>query len=57
VGRIGSGGKVFKVGSKHSLTATKPGILYFGIAMNPQFASSDYNFPGGYDVKVRVNAK
>jgi hypothetical protein len=57
VARIGSGGKIFKVGSKHSLTATKPGILYFGIAMNPQFASQDYNFPGGYDVKVRVNAK
>ncbi len=57
VGRIGTSGRIFKVGSKLSLTASKPGILYLGIAMNPQFASQDYNFPGGYDVKVRVNAK
>ncbi len=57
VGRIGTGGKIFKIGSKHSLTATKPGILYFGIAMNPQFATQDYSYPGGYDVKVRVNAR
>lgn len=57
VGRIGTGGKVFKVGSKHTQTVAKPGILYLGIAMNPQFASQDYNFPGGYDVKLRVNAK
>ncbi|MGE5194548.1 MAG: hypothetical protein ACM3U2_18815 [Deltaproteobacteria bacterium] len=57
VARIGTSGKIFKVGSKHTMTANKPGILYFGIAMNPQFASQDYNFPGGYDVKVRVNAK
>jgi len=57
VARIGTSGTVFKVGSKHTMTASKPGILYFGIAMNPQFASQDYNFPGGYDVKVRVNGK
>jgi hypothetical protein len=57
VARIGTSGKILKVGSKHTLTASKPGVLYFGIAMNPQFASPDYNFPGGYDVRVRVNAK
>jgi hypothetical protein len=57
VGRIGTGGKVFKVGSKCTMTVSKPGVLYFGIAMNPQFATQDYNFPGGYDVKVRINPK
>ncbi len=57
VARIGTSGKIFKVGSKYTMTASKPGVLYFGIAMNPQFASPDYTFPGGYDVKVRVNAK
>src|SRR5579863_3792024 len=31
VARIGTTGKVFKVGSKHSFTATRAGILYFGI--------------------------
>lgn len=57
VGRIGTSGKIFKVGAKHTQTVAKGGILYLGIAMNPQFATQDYNFPGGYDVKIRVNAK
>jgi hypothetical protein len=57
VGRIGAGGKVFKIGSKHTQMVTKSGVLYLGIAMNPQFASQDYNYPGQYDVKLRVNAK
>jgi hypothetical protein len=57
VARIGSSGKVFKVGSKHSFVAQRAGILYFGIAMSPQFATSDYNYPGRYDVRIRVNAR
>jgi len=57
VARVGTSGKVFKVGAKHNFTATRAGILYFGIAMNPQFASQDYSYPGRYDVKVRVNAR
>jgi hypothetical protein len=57
VGRIGTGGKIFKVGSKHTQTVAKAGMLYLGIAMNPQFASQDYSYPGGYDVKLRVNAR
>jgi hypothetical protein len=57
VARIGAGGKIFKVGSKHMQTVSKAGMLYFGIAMNPQFASQDYSYPGGYDVKLRVNAR
>ena len=57
VARVGTTGKVFKVGSKHTFTSTRTGILYFGIAMSPQFASQDYNYPGRYDVKIRVNAR
>lgn len=57
VARIGTSGKVFKAGSKHALTAPRGGVLYFGIAMSPQFATQDFNFPGGYTVKVRVNGK
>jgi hypothetical protein len=57
VARVGTSGKVFKVGAKHNFTATRAGILYFGIAMNPQFASQDYSYPGRYDVKIRVNAR
>ena len=57
VGRIGSGGKVFKIGSKNNFTAPRAGTLYLGIAMNPQFASQDYNYPGEYNVKIRVNPR
>jgi hypothetical protein len=57
IARVGAGGKIFKVGSKSSFTASRSGVLYFGIAMNPQFASNDYNYPGEYNVKVRVNQK
>lgn len=57
VAQIGAGGKIIKVGSKQSFTATKSGLLYFAIAMNPQFASQDYNYPGEYTVKVKVAPK
>ena len=57
VARVGNGGKIFKVGSKNTFTAQRAGILYFGIAMNPQFATQDYNYGGEYNVKIRVNAK
>ncbi|MBS0260760.1 MAG: hypothetical protein JSS02_02290 [Planctomycetes bacterium] len=57
VGRVGVSGKVFKIGSKHTFTASRGGVLYLAIAMNPQFSSQDYNFPGRYEVKVRVNPR
>ena len=57
VGRIGTSGQEFKVGTKHSFTATKSGVLYFAVAMNSQFANQGYSFPGEYNVKVRVTAK
>ena len=57
VARVGTSGKVFKVGSKNTFTSPRAGVLYFGIAMSPQFATQDYNYPGRYDVKVRVNPK
>ncbi|MSR58027.1 MAG: hypothetical protein EXS05_10165 [Planctomycetaceae bacterium] len=57
VARIANGGKIFKIGSKQSFSAASSGMLQFGIAMNPQFASPDYAFPGEYNVKVKVNQK
>jgi hypothetical protein len=57
VARVGTGGKVLKVGSKNSFVAQRAGMLYFGIAMSPQFATQDYNYPGQYNVKIRVNPK
>lgn len=57
VARIGNGGKVFKIGSKYASSAPASGILHFGIAMNPQFATTDYAYPGEYNVKIKVNPK
>jgi hypothetical protein len=57
VARIGASGKFFKVGSKNSFTATRSGVLQLGIAMNPQFATADYTYPGEYSVKVRVSPR
>lgn len=55
IAKVGSSGKEFKVGVKHTFTVTRPGVLYFAIAMAPQFAQQGYNFPGEYNVKLRVN--
>lgn len=57
VARIGNSGEPFKVGSKHSFTATRSGVLHFAVAMNPQFANQGYAFPGEYNVKIRVTRK
>ncbi|MBI1901999.1 MAG: hypothetical protein HYS13_12925 [Planctomycetia bacterium] len=55
-GRIGTSGEEFKVGSKLTMTAKKSGVLYLGFAMNAQFANQGYQFPGQYNVKIKVNA-
>jgi hypothetical protein len=54
IAKIGNGGEVFKVGSKHTFVAKKSGILQFAIAMQATYAGRGYNFPGQYNVKVRV---
>lgn len=51
-GRIGEDGKEFLVGSKLTITADKPGILYLGFAMQPNWAN--YQFPGSYEARIRV---
>ncbi|MGQ0633464.1 MAG: hypothetical protein ACT4QC_02545 [Planctomycetaceae bacterium] len=57
VARVGTAGKTMKIGSKQSFTATRSGILFLGVAMNPQFSSGDFNFPGEYKVRIRVNPR
>jgi hypothetical protein len=46
---------VFKVGSKHQFTADKAGVLQFTIAIPGDYTS--YQFPGEYQVKIRVVRK
>ena len=54
IAKIGSSGKVFKVGSKHSFVATGSGRLQFAVAMQQQFAAQGHAFPGQYNVSIRV---
>ncbi len=53
--RWGTNGQEELVGRTKTFTATKAATLYFGVAMQPNFTSSGYQFPGQYKVKVKVN--
>ncbi len=55
VASIGSEGNIFKVGSKSTFKAQRSGVLRFGIAMQADYAN--HNFPGRYNVKVRIERK
>ncbi len=55
VASIGSEGNIFKVGSKSTFRAQRSGVLRFGVAMQAEYANQ--NFPGRYNVKVRVERK
>jgi hypothetical protein len=55
VGKVGTGEDYFKVGSHHSFTADKTGVLHLGIAMRTEQAGNE--FPGKYAVKIRVVRK
>lgn len=54
VAKVGSKGKEIKVGSKGTFTAKSSGVLQFGIAMQHQYANQGYNFPGQYNIRVKV---
>lgn len=55
VAKIGSG-KVIKVGTKQTFTATQAGALRFAIGMSADYASR-YQFLGQYNVKITVRPK
>jgi len=55
VARIGNNGPIFKIGSKHSFTADRAGVLNLGIGMEPSYVNN--NFPGDYRTKIRVEKK
>ncbi len=53
--RVGSTGKVIKIGSKGSFVVKKPGILYLAIAMQDSYANnSAYRWVGKYKARVEV---
>ncbi|MAE65882.1 MAG: hypothetical protein CMJ18_16550 [Phycisphaeraceae bacterium] len=51
VGRIGKGA-VFKIGSNHSFTVKKSGMLELGVGTHP--GHRQQKFPGSYKVRIRV---
>lgn len=57
VARVGDSGKWIKVGSKAKFTASKAGVLKFGVAMRSSYSRSNYVFPGQYKLKIRVDPK
>jgi hypothetical protein len=54
IGRVAAG-EVFKVGSKYTFTATKPGPIDFSIAIPGDYPGN--SFPGEYEVKIRILRK
>ncbi|MEQ8789135.1 MAG: hypothetical protein RIC55_22675 [Pirellulaceae bacterium] len=57
VAKIGSGGKVFKVGSRHAFVARSGGVLQLAVGIDNNYAGDGYSFPGKYDVRVKVEPK
>ena len=57
VARIGDSGKVFKVGSKNTFEADRAGTLQFAIAMQHDYGQGNYQFPGEYKLKIKVDPK
>ncbi len=55
IAKIGSNGKVFKIGSNKKFTATGSGTLRFAIAMQSSYGRGNYQFPGQYDLKIKVD--
>lgn len=54
IGKIGNSNEEFKIGGKHTFTAKRSGMLKLAIAMQAQYAQQGYNFPGQYNVRVKV---
>jgi len=55
VGKIGPNGTLFRIGSKHSMTADRSGVLQLAIAMPGE--QQNQAFPGEYRAKIRVKRK
>ena len=56
VGKIGSNGKVFKIGSKKRFVCKTSGVLQLAVGVNPDYANG-YSYPGQYSVKLKVTPK
>jgi hypothetical protein len=57
VGRIGDKGQVFKVGRQSTFTAKSAGVLQLAIGIQAEYANEGYQYPGQYNVKLKVEPK
>lgn len=55
--KIGSSGPVQKAGSKRTVVADRTGVIYFGMAMQGDYANGNFQFPGEFKVKLVVKRK
>lgn len=55
IGKIGDGSAPFRLGSKATITADHAGTLELGVACGGDYSS--YQFPGEYQVRIRVVKK
>lgn len=52
--RIGSSGKIFKIGKEHTGVAKQSGTLYLGIAIQDSYVQQNYRWTGNYNAKIRI---
>jgi hypothetical protein len=57
VGRVGDKGQIFKVGRQSTFTAKSAGVLQLAIGIQPEYANEGYQYPGQYNVKLKVEPK
>ncbi|MCH8042426.1 MAG: hypothetical protein IID44_01790 [Planctomycetes bacterium] len=53
IAKIGSGSE-FKIGTEHRFVAPTSGVLQFAIAMQQGFSDSGNQFPGTYNIRIKV---
>jgi len=57
VARIGDKGTVFKVGRQSTFVAKNAGVVQLAIGIQAEYANEGYQYPGQYQVKLRVDPK
>lgn len=57
IGRVGNGDEWFMVGSKNTFTAKKAGVLQLAMAMRADMVNNGNEFPGKYNIKIKVVRK
>lgn len=57
VAKIGDKGTVFKVGKSLNIVAKSSGVLQFAVGVQADYAGENYQYPGEYKLKVKVDPK